>query len=545
MPRAYAYGRGVVASEVAVASGVGAAVLAMGGNAVDAAVATSLALAVTVPHLGGVGGDFFMLYRDPDGRVHYVAGNGQAPRLLTRDLLLGLGWSDVPERGPLSPVVPGMLGGLYEAWRRFGLLEWGSLVEPAVRLAAEGFPAPHSLARAVEANRGCLEADAGSRVYLSIRGPGSPFRLPGLAALLRGVAEDPWFLYRGEPAEALESYLASLGGLLDAGDLRSFRPEVGEPLRGEAFGATVYETPPPTQGATALHIMYLAEDALAAAGVERPGPREAALAVLAAARDAYLVRDALIGDPRYMEVEPRDLADKSKLGLLIEKARSLVGAGGRPAGEGDTTYFAVVDGEGGIVSGIQSLFYPFGSCVTEPRFTITLNNRARGFTLAKGLPRTLRPGSKPLHTLSAVIAEAGETLRPWPSGPRGEGPAVIALGTSGGHYRPQLHGYFAALTLAGRHTPLDAINADRLLWNPERGVLVYEEAMRDLAACVLGRGSCPSGLERLAAEARERLQPREAVEAKALGVASSADRASGYGGGYTDRRGEGVPVPSW
>ena len=545
MPRAYAYGRGVVASEVAAASGVGAAVLAAGGNAVDAAVATSLALAVTVPHLGGVGGDFFMLYRDPDGRVHYVAGNGQAPRLLSRDLLLGLGWREVPERGPLSPVVPGMLGGLYEAWRRFGAMEWRDLVEPAARLAQEGFPAPESLARAVEANRECLSRDRGSRVYLAVEGPGSPVRLPGLAALLRGVAEDPWFLYRGEPAEALESYMASVGGLIDTSDLRSYRPEIGEPLRGEAFGATVYETPPPTQGATALHLMYLAEEALEAAGVERPGPAEAALAVLASARDAYLVRDTLIGDPRYMEVSPWELADRSRLPSLIERARTAVGASEAPGGGGDTTFFAVADPEGGIVAGIQSLFYPFGSCVTEPRFTITLNNRARGFTLAGGLPRTLRPGAKPLHTLSAVIAEAGETVRPRPRGARGEGPAVVALGTSGGHYRPQMHAYFAALALAGGLGPLEAINADRILWNPETGALVYEGGMRRLAECLLTGQGCPKGLEGLAARARDSLKPGKAVEAPALGVASSVDYARGYAGGYTDRRGEGVPVPSW
>ena len=548
MPKAYAYGKGVVASEVAAASGIGAAVLAAGGNAVDAAVATSLALAVTVPHLGGVGGDMFMLYRDPDGRVHYVAGNGQAPRLLTRDLLLGLGWREIPERGPLSPVVPGMLGGVYEAWRRFGSLEWRSLVEPAARLAASGFPAPYSLARAVEAQRGCLAADRGSKIYLSIEGPGSPVRLPGLAALLRGVAEDPWILYRGEPAEAIEDYMASTGGLMDTGDLRGYRPDVGEPLKGEAFEATIYETPPPTQGATALHVMYLAEEALAEAGVEEPGPEEAALAVLAASRDAYLVRDALIGDPRYMEVSPHDLADRSKLKALIDKAKTVLGSpsGAGGEGKGDTTFFAVADGEGGVVAWIQSLFYPFGSCVTEPRFNVTLNNRARGFTLAKGLPRSLRPGAKPLHTLSAVIAEARETLRPRPRGDPGrEGPAVVALGASGGHYRPQMHAYFAALTLAGRRSPLEAINAERLLWNPETGKLVYEPGMAGLAECVAAGKSCPERLKELAAKTRKSLEPTGVAAATALGVANAVDSANGYSGGYTDKRGEGTPVPSW
>lgn len=369
-------------------------------------------------------------------------------------------------------------------------------------------------------------------------------RLPGLAALLKGVAEDPWFIYRGEPAEALEDYMASVGGLMDTGDLKAYKPDLGEPLRGEAFGATIYETPPPTQGATALHVIYMAEEALEAAGIEKPGPMEAALAVLVAARDAYLLRDTLIGDPRYMDVQPWELAERERLPRLIERAKAFLGAA--PAnGEGDTTFFAVADGEGGVVAGIQSLFYPFGSCVTEPRFTVTLNNRARGFTLTKGFPRSLRPGAKPLHTLSAMIVEATETVRPRPWGPEHEGPSVAAIGTSGGHYRPQMHGYFATLALAGRLGPFEAVNAERLLWNPEKGVLVYEPGMEELARCAATGHGCPAGLESLAATARERLSPRGAEPARALGVASAVDLASGYAGGYTDRRGEGVPVASW
>ncbi len=167
---------GVVASEHPLASIAAAKVLEAGGNAVDAAVAASFVLAVTLPHLGGVGGDFFALVRGRDGAVRFFNGSCGAPRRLTLDLLEERGLGAVPERGPLSINVPGMVEGLHLMWRRLGTLEWRRLVEPAAELAERGFPASYSLARSVEANRELLAADEGSRrAYVQqVSGVGSP-----------------------------------------------------------------------------------------------------------------------------------------------------------------------------------------------------------------------------------------------------------------------------------------------------------------------------------------------------------------------------------
>jgi len=119
---------GVVASEHPIASLIGAKVLEKGGNAVDAAVATSFALTVTLPHLGGIGGDFFALVRDPDGRVYFVDGSGPAPKRLTRELVVSRGYREMPEHGPLAINVPGLVDGLWVMWRKWGRnVGWGYL----------------------------------------------------------------------------------------------------------------------------------------------------------------------------------------------------------------------------------------------------------------------------------------------------------------------------------------------------------------------------------------------------------------------------------
>ena len=195
---------GVVASEHPLASLVGVKVLERGGSAVDAAVAVSFALAVLQPHLGGIGGDFFALLRSANGRVRFVNGSCGAPSKLTPELVRSRGFSRVPERGPLSINVPGMVEGLHLLWRMGGRLEWAELVRPAIELASKGFPASNGLARAIQAYRGLLEADRGSReTYLVVEPrPAAVARFPGLARLLELVAEDPRSFYEGEPSQS-------------------------------------------------------------------------------------------------------------------------------------------------------------------------------------------------------------------------------------------------------------------------------------------------------------------------------------------------------
>ncbi len=457
----YVLDAGVVASEHPLASLIGVRVLEAGGNAVDAAVAVSFALAVLQPHLGGIGGDFFALVRTVDGRVRFVNGSCGAPSKLTIDFLEKRGLSRIPERGPLSINPPGMVDGLHLLWRIGGSMEWRRLVEPAMMLARKGFPASHGLAAAIEANRRLLERDDGSRAtYLSISGPGHHVRFNGLASLLELVASDPRAFYEGEVARAIEEYVTSRGGLVLANDLKACRAVEDKPLSVEYDGCRVYEMPPNTQGVSTLHGLLLAEE-LGLASIE-PGSRRWVEAMLRIFNAVYWARDSLLGDPRYMPIPVEELLSDSVLEELRRRLE-LPRLGAAVSGGGDTTYFAVADREGNVVSAIQSLFHHFGSGLTEPRFQVTLNSRASGFIVARGHPNSPAPGKRPLHTLSAVIAECTER--------------VTAIGLSGGHYRPQLHLQLLVRILGRGEEVGEVIEAPRFIWEPWTDRLVAEQGV--------------------------------------------------------------------
>ncbi|MFZ8795747.1 MAG: gamma-glutamyltransferase [Acidilobaceae archaeon] len=316
MARAYASGfGGAVASEEPLASYAGARILEAGGNAVDASIAVSFTLSTLTPHLGGVGGDFFALIVTPDGRVEALNGSGQAPRELTLELLEGRGFRMVPERGPLSIVVPGMVGALYEMWRRYGTMEWPKLLETPVRLAREGFPAPPSLVNAVKLYSRVLSLDEGSRLTYLNPPPElwKPYRFEGLARLLEEVALDPRSMYEGVIAEAVAGYVWGRGGLLEVEDMKSYRPEWVKPLKAQYRGWTLYEIPPNSQGVTTLHILKLLEERGVAGGPRDIG-RFKSIAEIAI--PCYRWRDLNLGDPRYMRVSFEELLSPRVLGEI-------------------------------------------------------------------------------------------------------------------------------------------------------------------------------------------------------------------------------------
>jgi len=398
---------------------------------------------VTQPHLGGVGGDFFALVREGSGRVRFVDGGGPAPRGLEPRVV----GSSVPGEGPLSVTVPGMIEGLYRMWLEWGLVPWEDLVAPAVAVAERGFVVHEELRRALEAHAGRLEGDPGSRALLEALS-GRVARLRGLARLLRLVARDPREFYEGDPARRIAEYVSQRGGVLSYEDLASYRAGIREPVGARAWGCSLFEAPPPTQGVTGLHIIVMLEEMYRERGVPGPFSRERAEMLLEAARVAYSARDSLLGDPRHMRVSVEEI-------LSIREPPGAPGAGG----EGDTTFFVVSDGEM-VVAGIQSLYWHFGSGVTEPTYMVTLNNRARDFTLEEGHPNMLGPGRRPRHTLSALVAEC-----------RGR---VLALGASGGNYRPQQHALLFTNIAAHGMSLSEAVNAPRLLWDPARGTVFHE-----------------------------------------------------------------------
>ena len=440
-----------VASEQPLASLAGYDILRAGGNAFDAAVATSFALAVTFHPAGGLGGDFFgMFYEAKTGRVHCLNASGWSPSGLTLDLIKSEAGGRVPQSGPLTCVIPGSVAGVSEMHRRLGRSEFKGLLGAAVELARKGFPAGEGLCRSVAGAYSELSEDA-KKVFApsgKLPTPGEWIRQEALGKVISEVAEaGPGAFYSGWPAEKMAATLTSLGVPCSTRDFGDYKPEWAGPLTLDYRGTTVYEVPPNSMGVTSLLILKL----LSEVDLSRAGSlsKERIELTIRAALTAYARRDEMLGDPRFSKID-------------LDSFLSSGGTTASPRGRirsGDTTAFSVADEEGNIVSAIQSLFQHFGSRVFVPECGIALNNRASGFALSG--PNKVEPRKRPLHTLSSLILER-------------EGRPYLAIGTSGGDYRPLQHALFVTNSVDYSMSAEQNVAHPRFLWGGGRTVLVEQ-----------------------------------------------------------------------
>jgi gamma-glutamyltranspeptidase / glutathione hydrolase len=448
-----------VATEHPLASMAGSDVMRAGGNAFDAAVAASFALSVVLPHLNGLGGDFFALFLEGrSGKVRCLNGSGWATSGSTVEALRSRGAEEMPSFGPNSVVVPGLVGGVGELHRRFGRTDFGLLLNSAVELADRGFPVSPGLARALARVRGDLSREALLAFKADGQGPepGDELRQRELARRLREIAEGgPEAFYRGAAAaEIVEAVTA--GGLEVERDDFSFSPEWVEPLKIGYRGREVFEVPPNSMGAAALLILKQIE-------AKEPPARdslERVTLLTEATKVALVAKDELIGDPRFGGFDFQGFLD------------SALRPRGSAVADGDTTYFAVADGEGNLLSCIQSLFHPFGSRIYLKGSGFFLNNRASAFKLEG--PNKVAPKKRPVHTLSALLMSEKE----------GE-PPYLAMGTSGGELRPQLHALFVSNVVDYSMDIEGALNYPRFVWNGketlvERGYRLVEGGVQGL-----------------------------------------------------------------
>jgi gamma-glutamyltranspeptidase/glutathione hydrolase len=440
-----------VASEQPLATLAGYDVLRKGGNAFDAAVATSFALAVTFHPAGGLGGDFFgMFYEAKTGKVHCLNASGWSPSGLTLELVMTKGGGKVPQFGPLSCVVPGFVAGVWEMHRKLGSSDFKGLLQRPIELASKGFPAGEGICRSVGGAYQGLTPEA-KAIFAPSGGPTSPgewIRQEALAKVISGVADSgPDAFYRGWPAERIAYLLDALGVPCKLGDFADYKPEWVEPLTLDYRGTTVYEVPPNSMGATSLLILSL----LARTGLPNTGPlsKERVSLTMKAALTAYARRDELLGDPRFGRI---DLVD-------FMSTRETPASPPSTVRSGDTTAFSIADGEGNVVSGIQSLFQHFGSRVFVPECGIALNNRGSGFSLSG--PNRVEPRKRPLHTLSSMILERG-------------GRPYLAIGASGGDYRPLQHALFVTNSVDYGMPAEQNVAHPRFLWGGGRKVIVEQ-----------------------------------------------------------------------
>ncbi|BET67880.1 gamma-glutamyltransferase [Opitutales bacterium ASA1] len=435
---------GMVASASATASEIGVDVMRRGGNAIDAAVATGFALAVTYPRAGNIGGGGFMVVRMADGRTAAIDFREVAPSRATSDMYLDANGEVVAGRstvGRLAVGVPGTVAGLALALERYGSgrLSWRELVEPARRLAAEGFPVTPALARDLRASAKLLsEFEYSHRIFLRGGNPyeaGERFVQAELGRTLGRIAEDgPREFYEGETAAMLAADMARHGGLITLDDLRAYRPVERDVLRGAYRGYEISTMPPPSSGGIALLQMLGMIEPFDVASMGHDSA--AKLHLLAEVmRRAFRDRAEFPGDPDFVSVPVEGLLARDYLRDRMadfDPARAATSVGfpaGDPVARGtsaaayprsghahessETTHFSIVDAEGNAVACTYTLNGLFGSGVTAEGTGILLNNEMDDFTAKVGVPNlfgliqgeanAIAPGKRPLSSMTPTI----------------------------------------------------------------------------------------------------------------------------------------------
>jgi gamma-glutamyltranspeptidase/glutathione hydrolase len=461
---------GAVSADHPLAAAAGLEVLRRGGNAVDAVVTMAGVLAVVRPHMNGVGGDAFALfYEGETGEVVGLNGSGRAGALATPEFFAENFGGEIPSRGPGSVSVPGAVAAWADALDRFGTMELGEALEPAIRYAREGFPVSARLVDDFATQSGPLNP-AGRALYLPDGSPppvGSLLRNPALAETLKRIARDGKAgFYRGPVAERLASFLEAQGGYLQAGDFADHTSTWVEPLSGSYLDYRLLVMPPNSQGMAQLMLTEMAKHH----PLEKMGDNTAAYlhTLIELKKLAFADRDRWVADPEHADIPVDRLLDPERLARRAELVDPHAAAsevepgvtgegsvdGGDPDGRaddfGDTVYLTAVDRWGNAVSWIQSLYSGFGSGLVEPETGVLLQNRGALFTLEEGHPNRVAPGKRPYHTLSPLMAL------------REDGSLGFTLGTPGGDSQTQsLLQIMNNLALFGM-LPQEAIEAPRI-----------------------------------------------------------------------------------
>ncbi|MDG2533044.1 gamma-glutamyltransferase [Sphingomonas sp. HITSZ_GF] len=456
--------RGMVTAPHHLASQAGLKVLQDGGTAIEAAVAVAAALAVVYPHMTGIGGDGFWLIAEPDGSTRAIHGCGGAAA--AADLSLYAGMDAVPTRGPLAAnTVAGTISAWAEALKG-STLPLGRLLRPAIHHAEGGVAVTRGGAEIVASKGAELRDLPGdwAKTYDGM-GEGDILRQPALGATLRHLAEEGLdSFYGGALADDIARDLAALGSPVTGADLAAHRAETPQPLHVALDGITLYNSAPPTQGAASLLILALAERL----GRFAPESFGHVHALIEATKQAFLYRDAEVGDPAYMARSPQALLDDAAaldaMAARVDRAKALPWP--QPSQMGDTCWFATADGDGRMVSCIQSTYFEFGSGLVLPRTGITWQNRGSSFRLAERGWNALKPGRKPFHTLNPALARFADGR-------------VIAYGTMGGEGQPQTQAAIFSRYAWGGVPLQEAVTRPRWLlgktWGAESVTLKLED----------------------------------------------------------------------
>jgi len=412
--------RGMVCSAHPVAAFIGLSILQRGGNAFDAAIAVAAAEGVVLPMKCGLGGDAFVVLHDArKNETVGINGSGVSAAGATADYYRSRGHKTMPLDGVHAVSIPGAVSVYESISKRYCTMDWAELWEPAIRLAEEGVAITDYIsARFADRAETLANFPYSAAQYLPggrVPAAGERWAAPNLAKSLRAVAKGGAdAFYRGEIAEQMLAFLKQEGQTFTADDFAQQQAVRYTPISTQYRGATVYATAPLSQGFLVLEQLNIIEG-FDIAKLAPFSPERIHLLV-EAKKLAFADRNRYAGDPAFVKWPLNTLISKEHATLRlaeIDRGRARWPDGALvPEHAGDTSYFAVADGNGNAISFIHSLSNAFGSCVVAGETGITLNNRAgRGFSLDPNHPNCIAPGRRTMHTLNAYMVHRDG--QPW------------------------------------------------------------------------------------------------------------------------------------
>jgi gamma-glutamyltranspeptidase/glutathione hydrolase len=433
--------RGMIATSQTLSSAAGLNVLQAGGNAIDAAVTAAAVLAVIEPSMNGIGGDLLsLIYDATTKKVYGLDSTGRSAHAASPAEYAKRGLTEMPTRGPLVVDVPGVVEGWHQLLKRFGTIDLGTALAPAIAFARDGFPVAELVANDWIANEATLAADPPTAATFLPNGAppkmGEIFANPRLARSLDAIAKEGRdAFYTGSIARAIVADMRSRNGLLDLRDFADHQADWVEPISTNYRGYDVLEMPPSTQGFVALEMLNIMEGFdIAALG---HNSADYLHVVSEAKRIAFADRGAFLADRDHMpkgalqRLISKDYAASRRREIDMSKATAKHSPAFAGVDHGDTIYLTAADGHGNVISFIQSLFSGFGAGFVAGDTGITMHNRGAGFTLQPGHPNEIGPHKRPLHTLvPAMLAKNGRPL--------------MAFGVMGGDNQAQAHAQIVA-----------------------------------------------------------------------------------------------------
>jgi len=426
---------GMVATSHPLATQIGLDILKNGGNAIDAAIAANAALGLMEPTGSGIGGDLFAIVWDAETqKLHGLNASGRSPRSLKLDYFEKEGMESIPALGPLPVSVPGAVDGWFELHGKFGSKPMEELLAPAIDYAEKGFPLTELIAWYMQRSVPYYDSQGFPNIketYIDQNGGALPdegeiYKNPFLADTYRKIAEGGRdTFYKGDMAKTIAKFIKAQGGFLSAKDLADHKSEWVDPVSVDYRGYKVWELPPNGQGIAALQMLQILKG-YDFSDIEF-GSTEHLHLLTEAKKLAFEDRAKYYADMDFFDVPVEELISDS----YAEKRRQQIGdrAGSYSAGEisaGETIYMTAADGDGNMISLIQSNYRGMGSGMVPPELGFMLQDRGELFSLKRGQANTYEPGKRPFHTIiPAFITKDG---KPW-----------VSYGVMGGDFQPQGH----------------------------------------------------------------------------------------------------------